>query len=322
MKHLKVLLIALALLLLNPAIGYAKTTVSGGPYENLALTGQIVNLKLSGYPSGAGFYILQCKRVNGDARPQICNSNSQLWISSSLGADYLPTADIQFKPAAVFAYGTQTINCVNTQCGIYIRLDHKSSADRSEDQFIPIRFVGNTLPNPNADVITANVNGRQLSIQSPMMIRNQSTFRIEANARSGATLTYSTVSTTCTLNGNQVTILQAAGYCEIDISSPGNTQYSAVTNHYLFRLAPGNPNITVPTKVKPGTSLTLPLNTSFGARITYELSNTNNCSLVLNQGAYVVSFIKVGACAVKATAPGATDTYSPLKQSISFKIRR
>ena len=322
MKYVKIFLIAIALLVLNPVSSSAKTTVSGGPYENLALTGQIVNLKLSSYPTGAGFYIIQCKRVNGDARPQICNSTSQLWISNTFGSDYLPTADIQFKPTAVFTYGSQSINCANTACGIFIRLDHKASADRSEDQFIPITFVGSTLPNPNADVIRATVNGRQLSTQSPMNIRNQTIFKIEASARSGAALTYSTVSSTCTLSGNQVTILQGAGYCEIDISSPGNTQYSPVTNHYLFKLMPAMPTISIPTKVSPGTSLVLPVNTSFGAKISYELSNTRNCTLAQNQNNYVINFTKVGACTLKATAPGVADTYSPLKQSISFKIRR
>lgn len=322
MRTLKILLVVISLLGLNPLTAEAKTTASGGPYENLALTGQVVNLKLSGYPVGAGFYIIQCKGVNSDARPQVCNSTSQLWISNSLGADYLPTADIQFKPTATFIYGTQTINCVNTACGIFIRLDHKSSADRSEDQFIPIKFFGSTLPNPNADVIRAFVNDRQLSTINPMSVRNQTIFKIDATSRSGSTLTYSTVSTTCSLIGNQVTILQGSGYCEIDISSPGNSQYSAITNHYLFKLMPGIANLSIPTRVSPGTSLVLPVNTSFGAKISYEVSNTKNCTLSQSQNSFVLNFTKVGACTLKATAPGVTDTYAPLKQSISFKIRR
>lgn len=321
MKYFKFLVLAFALLMIAPGASYAKATVSGGPYENLALTGQVVNLKLTGYPAGAGFYIIQCKRVNGDARPQVCNGNSQLWVSSSLGADYLPTADIQFRPSAVFTYGTQTVNCVNTPCGIFIRLDHKASADRSEDQIIPITFVGNTIPNPNADVIRAYVNGKELSNMRTINVQNQSVFRIEASAKSGATLVYSTVSTTCTLSGNQVTILQGSGFCEIDVYSPGSAQYTAVTNHYQFKLIPGYPNLSIPTKVKPGTSITLPANTKFGAKISYEVSNTTNCTLTNNQTSYVLAFNKVGACNLKATAPALADTYSALRQSINFKIR-
>ena len=321
MKLLKILLFALVLSFINPISGVAKTGVTGGPYENLALTGQIVNLKLTGYPTGSGFYIIQCKRVNNEARPQVCNSNSQLWVSTSTGADYLPTADIQFKPTALFTYGTQTVNCVNTPCGIFIRLDHKASADRTEDQIIPITFVGNTIPNPNSDVIRANVNGRTLSNMRAISVQNQSVFRIEATAKSGATLTYSTLSSTCSLSGNQVTILQGTGFCEVDVYSPGNTQYSAITNHYQFKLVPGYPTLSIPTRVKPGTSITLPATTKFGAKISYEISNTTNCTLATNQASSVLTFNKVGACNIKATAPAMADAYVALRQNINFKIR-
>lgn len=321
MKSWKILMLALVLSILSPLSSEAKTGITGGPYENLALTGQIVNLKLTGYPTGSGFYIIQCKRVNGDARPQICNTNSQLWISTALGADYLPTTDIQFRPTAVFTYGNQTVNCVNTPCGIFIRLDHKASADRSEDQVIPITFVGNTIPNPNSDVIRAYVNSRELSNMKAISVQNQSVFRIEASAKSGATLTFSTISTTCTLSGNQVTILQGSGFCEVDVYSPGNTQYSAITNHYQFKLVPGYSTLSIPTRVRPGTSITLPATTKFGAKISYETSNSTNCTLKTTQTSSVLTFNKVGACNVKATAPAMTDSYVALRQNINFKIR-
>ena len=321
MKKLQAIILALTILVFTPVIGYAKTTISGGPYTNLSLTGQIVNLKLTGYPAGSGFYIIQCKRINGDSRPQVCNSNSQLWISTSVGADYLPTADIQFKPTATFTYGAQTVDCVKTPCGIFIRLDHKASPDRSEDQFIPISFVGSALPTSNADVIKAYVNGKLIQPNQAVSLKNQTVFRIDATAISGAVLTYSTLSNTCSLSGNQVTILRGTGFCEIDIYSPGNTQYASITNHYLFKLMPGIQTISVPTKVKPGTSLTLPANTNFGVKVTYEVSNTTNCSIASTPTNYVLTFNKVGACNVRATAPGAPDTYSDLKQTISFKIR-
>ena len=319
-KYFTIALMALSLLFAIPTIAHAKTTVTGGPYVNLTLTGQVVNVKLTGYPTGSGFYIQQCKRVNSESRPQICNPNSQLWISNSLGADFLPTADIQFRPASTFNYGTQTIDCVRIPCGIFIRLDHKASADRSEDQFIPITFVGSTIPSANSDVITATVNGKSIEGSRVLNIQNQSIFRIEASAKSGAAVTYSTVSTTCSLSGNQVTILQGAGYCEIDIYSPGNTQYLAITKHYLFKLALGNQRITVPNPVKRGAGFTLPAETSFGAKISYEMSETKNCSLAVNGTFYRLTFNKKGACNVRATAPGMANLYSELKQTISFKI--
>ena len=320
MKYLKIVLIALSLIFAMPAISYAKTTVTGGPYTNLALTGQVVNLKLTGYPAGAGFYIMECKRVNGDSRPQICNPNSQLWISTSAGADFPPTADILFRPTATFTYGSQLVDCVKIPCGIFIRLDHKATDDKSEDQFIPISFIGSTIPTANSDVISASVNGRTIEGSRVLSFSNQSVFRIEATAKSGATLTYSTLSTTCSLSGNQVTILQGTGYCEVDIYSPGNTQYTAITKHYLFKLTLGDQRITVPTRVKRGASYTLPSQTGFGPKISYEISETRNCSLEVSGSTYRLTFNKKGACNVRATAPGLANLYSELKQTISFKI--
>lgn len=320
MKYLKFLILIISLLVVNPTYSFAKATVTGGPYSNLALTGQVVNVKLSGYPTGAGFYITQCKRVDSDNRPQVCNPNAQLWVSTSLGADFAPTADILFRPTSTFTYGEQIVDCVKTQCGIFIRLDHKSSFNRSEDQFIPITFVGSTIPTPNSDVIRAFVNGRSLEGSRTLTASNQSIFRIEATARSGATLTYSNVSTTCSLSGNQVTILQGTGFCEIDIYSPGNTQYTAITKHYLFKLVPGDPTLNVPTRVKRGATYSLPTQTKFGSKITYEMSETKNCSLTVTGNSYSLSFNKKGACSVRATAPGLDNQYSELKQTISFKI--
>ncbi len=319
-KYLKIAVLVLALILGSATTSHAKATVTGGPYSNLALTGQVVNLKLAGYPPNAGFYIQQCRRVNSESRPQICNPNSQLWISTSLGADFAPTADILFKPTATFTYGTQTIDCVKIPCGIFIRLDHKATTDRSEDQFIPITFVGSMIPSANSDVITAVVNGKSIEGSRVLNMQNQSVFRIEATAKSGATLTYSTPSTTCSLSGNQVTILQGAGYCEVDVYSPGNTQYAAITKHYLFKLALGNQKLTFPTRVKRGNSFTLPSETSFGSRINYEISDTKNCNLTMNGSSYRLTFNKNGACNVRASAPGLANLYSELKQTISFKI--
>lgn len=319
-KYFKIAVLVVALILSSATTSHAKATVTGGPYSNLALTGQVVNLKLAGYPPNAGFYIQQCRRVNSESRPQICNPNSQLWISTSLGADFAPSADILFKPTATFTYGTQTIDCVKIPCGIFIRLDHKATSDRSEDQFIPITFVGSTIPSANSDVITAVVNGKSIEGSRVLNVTNQSVFRLEARAKSGAMLTYSTLSSTCSLSGNQVTILQGVGYCEIDVYSPGNTQYSAITKHYLFKLALGNPRITVPTRVSRGASFTLPSETGFGAKISYEISETKNCTLSVNGSTYRLTFNKKGACSVRATAPGLANLYSELKQTISFKI--
>ena len=56
----KASIIALLIALITPFAAQAKTTITGGPFTNLPATGQVITLKLSGYPTNAGFYLLQC----------------------------------------------------------------------------------------------------------------------------------------------------------------------------------------------------------------------------------------------------------------------
>lgn len=321
MKLLKLVLVSTVLFLLFPATAQARTTVTGGPYTNLQLTGQVVSLKLSAYPTNAGFYILQCLKSNDNARPHLCNPSAQLWVSTSAGANFAPSADILFRPSGKFTFGTTNVDCTKTSCGIFIRLDHTASADRSEDQFIPITFVGGATPTTTADVIRAYVGRRALEGDEALTVRYQETFTITATSRSGAPLTFSTTSTGCYVSGNQVTVTKGFGYCDVTISSPGSGQYSAATKHYSFRLKPALQKVVVGTNVRAGTSLVLPATTNLGAKVTYDVSNTANCILTTNQNLFTLAFNKVGDCRVVATAPAMTDMYYALKQTLSFKIR-
>lgn len=313
----KALLFAIAFALVTPIAASAKTTVTGGPFANLPATGGVVTLKLSGYPTNAGFYILQCLSEHDDSRPQICNPNNQLWISTSPGANFAPTADIQFRPTATFTFRDTGVDCTKAKCEIFIRLDHMATGNKSEDLYLPLAFVGGSTPSSTADIITAHINNRTIKGNANIGVRYKDVFTIVASAKSGATLTFSTTSTTCSLTGNQVTILKGFGICDIAISSPGNGQYSANTVHYLFNIKPGLQRITVTTSVRAGTNLTLPTLSNFGETVSYEKSTTGNCTLTGN----VVYFNKTGACMIKATALAKTDTYTSLNQTLSFKIR-
>ena len=318
MKFLKrTFLIAALFAILNPSIANAKTLITGGPFTNLQPTGQVVTLKLSGYPTNSGFYILQCLSENDHSRPNICNPENQLWISTSIGANFAPTADILFRPTATFNYGTSGVDCTRARCELFMRLDHMTSGNFSEDQTIPLVFVGSSTPSPTSDVITASINGHSIKSSGHTNVRYQDVFKIDASAKSGATLAYSTTSTTCSLLGNQVTILKGTGTCDVAVASPGNSQYTATTVHYIFDINLGQQKITFNPYVKVGTNLTLPINSNFGEKISYEASSTKNCTLTGN----VLSFNKVGACSIKATALAKTDTYSSLNQTLSFKIR-
>lgn len=321
MKIFKLLAIILAAAVINPNSAVAATSVTGGPYSNLALTGQVITLKLTSYPTNAGFYIIECARTNGSSRPKYCNSASQLWISSSPGANFAPSADILFRPTATFNYGSTAIDCLKMQCGIFIRLDHMSSFDSSEDQFIPISFVGGISPSLPNDIITASVNRRVLKSDEALKVEYNDSFTVFASSRSGAPLTMSTSSTGCSVTGTTVRILRGFGYCDLTISSPGTSQYASVIKHYYFKMTPADQSIAVSTNVKAGTSLVLPALSNVGAKVTYDLSSTGNCSMTTNTGVSTLTFNKVGSCRIRATAPALTDAYTSMKKTISFKVR-
>lgn len=321
MKKIFLLVMSLFLTLSHPMAASAKTVVTGGPYTNLALTGQVITMKLTGYPTNAGFYMIECTRNSENSRPKLCNAASQLWISTSSGANFAPTADIQFRPTATYTYGGTNVDCLKVICGIFIRLDHMASADNSEDQFIPLSFVGGVTPTLPADVITASINRRTLRSEEPMKVQYNDSLTVLASAKSGATLTISTTSTGCSVTRNIVKILRGYGYCDLSISSPGNAQYAPTVKHYSLRMMPAEQEVKVGTNVRASTSITLPATSSVGAKVAYDLSSTGNCSLVINQSIYTLTFNKAGACRVRATAPALSDTYAALKQTLSFKIR-
>ena len=302
-----------------PNIANAKTTITGGPFNNLALTGQVVNLKLTGFPTNSGFYLMQCVRAKEESRPQLCNPAAHLWISTAPGASFAPTADIQFKPTATFNYGQTAVDCTKAACGIYLRLDHANTADRSEDQFIPITFVGGATPSPNptTDIIKVSINDRTLNPSASYQVRYKDLLTLVVTTRSGVTATIASLSAGCSVIGNQVNILKGSGFCDIAVTSPGNSQYTAVTSHYLFRLNPALQKISVNTAVRKGTSITLPTNSNFGEKVSYASSSTKNCTLTGN----TLTFNKDGACYIRATASGLADTYLALKDTLIFKIR-
>lgn len=300
-----------------PIAAHAKTTIGGGPFTNLAPTGQIVHLSLSSYPAKNGLYILECVRPKHDARPTLCNSASQLWISTELGASFAPNADILFKPTATFTSYRTNVDCYKDNCAIFVRLDHTASYDLSEDQFVNLSFAPTPTSSVTKDTIYITINGKKIDNEENYRARYGDTLTVVATSRSGASVTLSSSTATCTITGNLVSVLKGTGTCLLTATSPGTTQFTGLTETISIKLAKALQNISIATNVKTGTSVTLPLVTKYGEKITYTASNTTNCALVTN----VVSFRKVGACEIKANAKGSTDTYYDLWQTLSFKIR-
>ena len=92
-------------LLVAPATANAQAKVVGGPLTELSAA-PTINLSISGFPAKGGLYFLQCTAPTGPTRPTTCNDAAQLWISTERGANFLPTANVVFKPAA--SYKTRT----------------------------------------------------------------------------------------------------------------------------------------------------------------------------------------------------------------------
>lgn len=306
----KALLLAAALLVATPAVANAKTTVMGGPLTNIA-AGQTVHIALSGYPT-AGLYILECVKPADGVRPTLCNQAAQLWITTAQGGSFAPTADIQFKPTAQFTSGTTAVDCTKDICGIFVRLDHTAPTDTSEDQFIPLTFAASTTTPAVTDVVTATVNGKDLSPAAPLEVKYRDVFTVVGASKAGAALTYASLAPACAISGNQVTVLKGTGYCDIAITSAAGT-----TAHFPLKLALGVQAVTLKASGKAGSTITLPATTNFGEKITYSVTKSKNCSLNGDK----LKLNKKGACLVKATAPGVADNYSALKTSATITIK-
>lgn len=316
----RALILALSMVLMTPVAANAKTTVMGGPYTNLKSSGQVIHLALSGFPTTSGLYVQQCVQSTSSARPNLCNQAAQLWISNSQGASFAPNADIQFKPTATFTSGGTDVDCTKVSCGIFIRMDHTAPTDFSEDQFIPIAFSADASPVLPADVITATVNGMALSSSAPMEVSYRDVFKVEATSKSGVAVTYASLAPACAIDGNVVTALKGSGYCDIAITSAGNSQYSGVTAHFPLKLKAGIQKVALSLSSlngKVGSKINLPASSNFGEKVTYSVAKGPNCSIKSG----VLSLNKKGACSLKVSAPALADTYSALKQNLVIKIK-
>lgn len=317
MKKITTALVSLALVIATPAIASAKTTVQGGPLTNIA-AGQTVHLALSNYPSTFGLYIQECQQSTSSARPTLCNTAAQLWITTAMGGSFTPTADILFKPTATFTSGTTTVDCTKVTCGIFVRADHTAPNDLSEDQFIPITFAAGATTTLPADVITATVNGQPLSPREPLEVKYRDVLTVVATAQSGATLTYASLAPACSIAGNVVTVLKGTGFCDIAITSPGNAMYSGTTAHFPLKLAIGTQKLANIKAIKVGGKVSLPAKSAYGENITYKINTPNVCTYVNG----VLTGVKKGVCKLTASAPALKDTYKALNQKLTIPVQK
>jgi len=320
MKRIILAVFVVAGLLVAPATANAQAKVVGGPLTELSAA-PTINLSISGFPTKAGLYFLQCAAPTGPTRPTTCNDAAQLWISTERGANFLPTANIVFKPAA--SYKTRTgeeIDCRKVSCGIYIRYDHTNGTDFSEDNFIALTFKsGDNTPTLVSDEITASIGGVALSQRNPITMAYRAPGLLLATAKSGAALTYKSYAPACTLVDGVVTALKGTGACDIGVTSPGNATYGPIEVHFPIYLTTGTDGIlhkAYPTTLKLNKSVSLKSDSLFGEKLQFKTSS-KACRV---SGSKVIA-LKKGTCLISITGPSVTELFTGVKDTHKITIK-
>jgi len=320
MKRIILAVFVVAGLLVAPATANAQAKVVGGPLTELSAA-PTINLSITGFPTKAGLYFLQCAAPTGPTRPTTCNDAAQLWISTERGANFLPTANIVFKPAA--SYKTRTgeeIDCRKVSCGIYIRYDHTNGTDFSEDNFIALTFKsGDNTPTLVSDEITASIGGVTLSQRNPITMAYRAPGLLLATAKSGVALTYKSYAPACTLVDGVVTALKGTGACDIGVTSPGNATYGPIEVHFPIYLTTGTDGIlhkAYPTTLKLNKSVSLKSDSLFGEKLQFKTS-----SKACRVSGSKVTALKKGTCLISITGPSVTDLFTGVKDTHKITIK-
>ena len=320
MKKIILAAFIVAGLLVVPTTANAQAKVVGGPLTELSAA-PTINLSISGFPAKAGLYFLQCTAPTGPTRPTTCNDAAQLWISTERGANFLPTANIVFKPAA--SYKTRTgeeIDCRKVSCGIYIRYDHNNGTDFSEDNFIALTFKsGDNTPTLVSDEITASIGGVALSQRNTITMAYRAPGLLLASAKSGAALTYKSYAPACTLVNGVVTALKGTGACDIGVTSPGNATYGPIEVHFPIYLTTGNDGIlhkAYPTTLKVYKSVSLKSDSLFGEKLIFK-SSSKACRVLKNK----VIALQKGECLISITGPSVANLFAGVKDTHKITIQ-
>jgi hypothetical protein len=268
---------------------------------------------LLGVPAKGGLYIQQCVEAGPGARPSLCNTPVQLWISYLRGASFLPTDVIKFKPTGTFTSANTNVDCTVSKCGLFMRYDHTVPGDLTEDQFIPLTFkaANSTTVALPFDEITATINGVVGSTTVPMTLSYRQKATLSAVSKSGSALTFASIDSACALNGAEITPLKGAGECAISVTSTTNATATGVTTILPVRLTLGQQ--TIPTIAAKRSVRLAPL-TNFGEKVTY--TATGSCSIKNN-----VLTARKGKCTIDAAAQGRAGLFGKLQKKVVLTIK-
>lgn len=302
------------------APSHAETfSFQSSPLTNLDPAGSTINGGFSKFPTTAGMYIQECIAPVGTARPATCSDTVQLWVTSTGAAGSISSnGPIALKVTGSITGKGVTVDCTTSQCGLFFRLDHTAPTDFSEDKFFPITFKsGAAAPALPADEITVTLNGQPLTRNVPSNLPYRAEAKIVATAKSGLPVTLTSLTADCTYSNGVFVALKGSGQCALGETTAGNATVAPSSANYPFILVPGTQKITgLTTSLKRGGMKALPLETNFGAPITY-VSVNKNCRVEAN----MIQSLKPGTCVVTATAPAKDGMWNALKVNLQIKAK-
>ena len=310
--------VALTALAIAPSAQAATFTWSSQPLTGLKAEGATIHGGFTNFPTKSGLYIQQCAApATTGERPTNCLDLA--WVSTSgTQGSIAPTGDISFTLKAIFAGKLSTVDCLTTECGLFFRLDHLASSDKSEDLYQKITFAPATVTPTllTADSVTVTLNGVTILKNVPGELRYRSTAKIAATAASGLPVTITPSTPDCSLQNGVITALKGSGACAFDVTTAGNDKYSATRANFPFYLKPGVQEIALtPFAIAKGGKKELALESNFGQTIVYT-SNSRKCTIVKN----VVTVN--GPCVITARADAKAGLWDLLTKKVLVKLKK
>lgn len=291
-----------------------------GPLTNLNPAGDTINGGFTAFPTKAGMYIQQCVEPVGSARPVTCSDTLQLWVAPNAGPGSIsPTGPIAMKVSGSIIGRGVSADCTKVSCGLFFRLDHTAPTDFSEDKFLPITFRAGTvaavLP---ADEVVVTMNGVPLTRNVALNLAYRTPIKVAATAKSGLTVTLSSLTPDCSYANGVFTALKGAGQCALAHATAGNESFAPSRANYPFILTLGVQAVDRMTKIiKVGKIKAMPTETNFGQPIMY-VSASKNCVVEVN----MLSAKKSGTCTIKASAAGKDGMWTTLDQQFAVRVTK
>jgi hypothetical protein len=292
---------------------------SSSPLTNLNPAGATINGGFTKFPAGKGLYIQQCNEPVAGARPTICSSTVQVWVSDSgTPGTVKPTSAISISPTVMITGSAGSVDCTKVTCGLFFRVDRMGPTDFSEDKFLPISFAAGTAASALAsDVFTVTADDQLLTRNVGANISYRKSLKIVVTTQSGLTPEVTSATPDCTYVAGVFTALKGSGVCAITVQTSGNSTTALTSASYPFFVGLGEQSIaTIAASIKVGKKVTLPAETSFGEKIGYK-TTSKNCQV--SKG--VLKGIKKGSCVVTASAAGKADLWKPLVRNISIPVK-